>query len=145
MILLSSQLGKCSCLAESCIFSQLLNLGALLVGIVVYIRYKQVHEFLLSHEIGQRSIRVNAVGLYLGWIGAFGISIVANFQETAVFRVHLVGALMAFGIGSLYLWTQVKEEDYIVAQRILFWVQLRSLINQVVNQSFNFKLIPTLP
>ena len=27
---------------ESCIFAQLLNFGALLVGIIVYIRYKQV-------------------------------------------------------------------------------------------------------
>jgi hypothetical protein len=49
--------------------------------------------------------------LYLGWIGAFGISIVANFQETAVFRVHLTGALMAFGVGSAYLWTQVFDYD----------------------------------
>jgi hypothetical protein len=78
------------------------------VGIVVYIRYKQVHEFLVSHEIGQKPIKINLLGLYLGWVGAFGISIVANFQETAVFNVHLTGALMAFGVGSLYLWTQVS-------------------------------------
>jgi hypothetical protein len=99
--------------SESCIFAQFLNVGALLVAIVVYIRYKQVHEFLVSHQIGYRSIKVNIVGLYLGWIGAFGISIVANFQETAVFRVHLTGALMAFGVGSAYLWTQVSNYEYI--------------------------------
>ena len=102
---------------ESCIFAQLLNLGALLVGIVVYIRYKQVHEFLVSHQIGQRSIKVNIAGLYLGWIGAFGISIVANFQETAVFRVHLTGALLAFGVGSVYLWTQASISKPVVTVR----------------------------
>ncbi len=32
----------------------------------------------------------------------------ANFQETAVFRVHLTGALLAFGVGSVYLWTQAS-------------------------------------
>ena len=38
---------------------------------------------------------------------ALGVSIVANFQELAVFKVHLAGAIMAFGVGSLYMWTQV--------------------------------------
>eukprot|EP00094_Tigriopus_californicus_P001586 TCALIF_01533-PA protein Name:"Similar to DRAM2 DNA damage-regulated autophagy modulator protein 2 (Homo sapiens)" AED:0.14 eAED:0.14 QI:0/-1/0/1/-1/1/1/0/201 len=92
---------------ESCIFSQFVNLGAFLVAITVYIRYKQVQEFYLSHQMGVASHRTNQVGLILGWIGALGISIVANFQETSVFVVHFIGAMMAFGVGTLYLWTQV--------------------------------------
>lgn len=91
---------------ESCIFGQLVNVGALLTGITVYIRYKQVYEFYISHQIDNTSHRINDIGLILGWLGAFGISLVANFQETEVFSVHLTGAILAFGVGSIYLWSQ---------------------------------------
>jgi hypothetical protein len=53
------------------------------------------------------SIKLNNLSLWIGWAGAFGISLVANFQETSVFRVHMTGALLAFGLGTVYLWTQV--------------------------------------
>ena len=54
-----------------------------------------------------RAHRLNSFSLWLGWSAALGVSIVANFQELAVFKVHLAGAIMAFGVGSLYMWTQV--------------------------------------
>ena len=33
-------------------------------------------------------------------------SIVGNFQETQVALVHFIGASLAFGLGTLYLWMQ---------------------------------------
>lgn len=42
----------------------------------------------------------------LGCISAFGLSVVANFQETNVFRVHMIGAMLAFGFGVMYAWSQ---------------------------------------
>lgn len=42
----------------------------------------------------------------LGCVSAFGLSVVANFQETNVFRVHMIGAMMAFGFGVMYAWSQ---------------------------------------
>jgi len=92
---------------ESCIFGQLVNIGALLVGITVYIRYKQVSEFCSSHQLSSRLRLINYLSLGIGWLGATGLSIIANFQETEVLAVHLTGAFMAFGFGTVYMWSQV--------------------------------------
>lgn len=43
----------------------------------------------------------------MGLISSFGLSIVANFQETNVFIVHIIGAFMCFGAGTIYFWIQV--------------------------------------
>ncbi len=94
---------------ESCIFAQLINLGALLIAITVYIRFRQVDEFYRSREIRLSAVRVNDLALILGWTAAMGISLIANFQETNVFPVHFIGAILAFGVGALYLWTQIHS------------------------------------
>ena len=45
---------------ESCIFAQFLNLGALLIGVDVYIRYKQVFNILcLMFYFGLSAILLN--------------------------------------------------------------------------------------
>jgi len=92
---------------ESCIFGQLINIGAVFLGISFYIRYKQVSEFCSSHQLSSRLRLINYLSLGVGWLGAVGLSIVANFQETEVFVVHMTGAFMAFGFGTVYLWSQV--------------------------------------
>jgi len=76
----------------------------MLFGVCVYVRYKQVHTYYRYHLSGERIPRLNRIALILGWIAAIGISIVANFQETSVFVVHMIGAMLAFGPGTLYLW-----------------------------------------
>jgi len=92
---------------ESCIFGQLVNIGALFAGITFYIRYKQVSEFCSSHQLSSRLRLINYLSLGVGWFAAVGLTLVANFQETEVLAVHLTGAFMAFGLGTLYLWSQV--------------------------------------
>ncbi|MCL4124652.1 UNVERIFIED_CONTAM: hypothetical protein GTU68_042268 [Idotea baltica] len=91
---------------ESCIFGQALNLGALLIFFTFYIRYRQISEFYRNHSSSSSILRFNKAGFIIGTLAAFGISLVANFQETNVLSVHLVGALMAFGGGVVYLWLQ---------------------------------------
>lgn len=49
----------------------------------------------------------NKLSISFGCIACLGLSIVANFQETNAMEVHLTGAGMAFGIGSLYFLFQV--------------------------------------
>ena len=45
---------------ESCIFAQFLNLGALLIGVDVYIRYKQVFNILgVMFHCGLSAIHLN--------------------------------------------------------------------------------------
>ncbi|KAK4319633.1 hypothetical protein Pmani_009418 [Petrolisthes manimaculis] len=91
---------------ESCIFGQALNIGAIVILMTIYVRFRQIAELYRNHSSSSTIIRLNRVGLGIGCLAALGISIVANFQETNVFYVHIAGALLAFGLGTAYLWVQ---------------------------------------
>lgn len=73
------------------------------VGITVYIRYKQIKELQNGIVMEQRFMKLNKIALWIGLVSSFGISVVANFQETNVRVVHLFGALLCFGFGTIYL------------------------------------------
>lgn len=69
----------------------MLNIVSFLVALTIYVRYKQVEQYYRDH-MSPESTKIlsrNMIALWLGWISAFGLSIVANFQETNVFRVHM--------------------------------------------------------
>ena len=72
-----------------------------------YLRYRQIAEFYRNHSSSSTVIRLNNASLLVGSLAALGISLAANFQETHVYSVHIIGALMAFGGGTIYLWLQV--------------------------------------
>ncbi|XP_015111768.1 DNA damage-regulated autophagy modulator protein 2 [Diachasma alloeum] len=91
---------------ESCIFGQLLNMTAVLLALVVYIRHAQLKELLVSSQMPHYWQRLNRVAFAVGLISTLGISVVANFQETSVLSVHLIGAIAAFGGGTVYIWLQ---------------------------------------
>jgi len=92
---------------ESCIFGQLVNLGALFVAITIYIRYKQVSEYCSSYQLSRRLRNINYASLWIGWGGALGLSILANFQETEVWLVHNIGLYLCFGLGMVWIWSTV--------------------------------------
>ncbi|XP_006821720.1 DNA damage-regulated autophagy modulator protein 2-like isoform X1 [Saccoglossus kowalevskii] len=85
---------------ESCIFGQLLNIAAALAFATMYVRYKNVIEY--NHNEDSRVLLWNKIGLVMGSLAALGMSMVANFQESNVLVMHMVGANMCFGIGILY-------------------------------------------
>ncbi|CAE1157558.1 DRAM2 [Acanthosepion pharaonis] len=91
---------------ESCVFGQLLNILALLIGMTLYIRYRQVDE--MYKNSGRRHlIFFNKFAFGIGLLAAMGVSIVANFQESNVLIGHVVGAVLAFALGTLgYGWLQ---------------------------------------
>ncbi|GFO20957.1 DNA damage-regulated autophagy modulator protein 2 [Plakobranchus ocellatus] len=91
---------------ERCVFAQLVNLGAFLLGANIYIRYLQMAEVLglLNASSGVR--RANRVSLILGWLSAFGLTMVANFQTVEMKAVHYTGAGLAFLLGMVYCWQQ---------------------------------------
>ncbi|XP_037087178.1 DNA damage-regulated autophagy modulator protein 2-like isoform X2 [Pollicipes pollicipes] len=97
-----------TCAPESCIFGQLLNITAVLLGLTVYIRYSLVEDY---YSVGHARARwerwLNKGGFFCGMCGALGISIVGNFQETNVLGMHLFGAMLAFFLGVFYCWIQV--------------------------------------
>lgn len=93
---------------ESCIFGQLINIGALLLGLTIYIRFRQIKEILYvqDYDLVGHLFRQNTISMWIGFISCLGISIVGNFQETNVRIVHYVGALCCFGCGTVYFWMQ---------------------------------------
>ncbi|XP_048727148.2 uncharacterized protein LOC125645592 [Ostrea edulis] len=86
---------------ESCVFGQLLNIGAVIALAVFYIRYKQIETFQSDCPVLPIT-RVNKTAFVLGLTTAFGISLVGNFQETNVVVVHVIGAFLAFVVGGVY-------------------------------------------
>ena len=71
-------------------------------------RYKQVEQYYrdnLSIESTKIFCR-NRIALICGLMSAFGLSMVANFREMELFKIHMVGALTAFGFGVVYCWLQ---------------------------------------
>ncbi|XP_023022651.2 DNA damage-regulated autophagy modulator protein 2 isoform X2 [Leptinotarsa decemlineata] len=90
---------------ESCIFGQVLNILWTLISFSMYIKFKQVQCIFLNHNIVDKN-SLNKISLRIGLIAAFGVSIVANFQETNLFIVHWIGAVLVFGGGAIYICLQ---------------------------------------
>jgi len=81
--------------------------GALLLAVTFYIRYKQVAEQCRSYQIERSYRAVNNLSLLVGWSGALGLSVIANFQETEVYIIHKLGLYLCFGCGLVWLWCSV--------------------------------------
>ncbi|XP_022325145.2 DNA damage-regulated autophagy modulator protein 2-like [Crassostrea virginica] len=86
---------------ESCVFGQLMNIAALLIMTVVFLRYEQ-----LKTIWGTNNPKKNKVSFALGLLAGIGLSIVANFQVDNVNSVHLIGAALAFLVGGAYFHVQ---------------------------------------
>lgn len=84
------------------------------MGIVVYVRYRQICVLCDYHaDLREFTTKLNNRGLWIGFGSCLGISIVANFQETNVRIVHLVGAFLCFGLGTVYFWIQAVISYYL--------------------------------
>ncbi|XP_007535260.1 modulator of macroautophagy TMEM150B [Erinaceus europaeus] len=84
----------------SCVFSQVLNLGAAAAAWICILRYHQLRDW------GVRKWP-NYVILGSGLLCALGTSIVGNFQHQHLLAVHLTGAFLAFFVGTAYFWLQL--------------------------------------
>ncbi|XP_062576376.1 DNA damage-regulated autophagy modulator protein 2-like isoform X3 [Saccostrea cucullata] len=95
---------------ERCVFGQLINIGAVLLGMNVWVRYLFVKEIFLKRKVqdAARWQKVNIAGIILGFLSALGISMVANFQTVVQRGPHYVGAGLAFGLGLAYCWLQTR-------------------------------------
>jgi hypothetical protein len=93
---------------ESCVFGLILTIGSAFYVTCIYIRHRQIvsyYGYTLDRQ-GKCWHNISRAMMVLGFISVFGIIIVANFQASNVLSVHMTGALMAFGVGLLYAWTQ---------------------------------------
>ncbi|OXA45202.1 DNA damage-regulated autophagy modulator protein 2 [Folsomia candida] len=92
---------------ESLIFAQLLNIAGVLIGLSAYVRFKQVETFIKtegknSSKSSPNLGKFNKIGIIFGMICALGSSVVGIFNEKDQIFIHVVGAWMAFGGGSVY-------------------------------------------
>ncbi|XP_071479937.1 DNA damage-regulated autophagy modulator protein 2-like [Diadema antillarum] len=85
---------------QSCIFGQLLNMTALIVFAGVFVRFRQLTSLVPPYYVKIKGM--NIWGLVFGWISAFGMTLVANFQDSNVLIVHLIGAFLLFVMGTGY-------------------------------------------
>ncbi|GFG32451.1 hypothetical protein Cfor_04301, partial [Coptotermes formosanus] len=99
---------------ESCIFGQLLNIAAFMLAVCVYIKYLQVQSFsqIITPENGV-SHTFNKVALSFGLTSCVGLDIVANFQESNVIVVHMLGAFLCFAAGTIYFILQAICSYYL--------------------------------
>lgn len=95
---------------ESCIFSQLFNIVAFLLSIIVLVRYKQVEQQCRDYLAPDVSkvFTLNKISLWFGLIASAGVSIIANFQELQLWTIHMMGGSLAFGFGTLYCILQTR-------------------------------------
>lgn len=90
---------------ESCVFGQLLNFGAFLSVVTVYLRYRLIGE--LSRDSDSILSKLNNASFLFGILSSLGMSIVANFQISSAILPHLIGAFTCFISGIIYMWSQV--------------------------------------
>lgn len=101
---------------ESCLFSQLLNIASFLVAITIKVRYKQLEQQCRDNLTPDANgiLTLNKASLWLGLLAAFGLSIVANFQELQLFVIHMIGAYCSVGLGLIYCCIQTRLSYYMM-------------------------------
>ncbi|XP_076125221.1 DNA damage-regulated autophagy modulator protein 2b [Alosa pseudoharengus] len=110
---------------ERCVFGIMLNISALLGISTTYVRYKQVQA--LTDQGETRVHQLNLLGIILGWTSSLGMCVVGNFQKTTIFSIHIVGAVLTFGVGALYIMVQAGVSYRMqphVHSKSVFWVRL---------------------
>ncbi|CAG5120866.1 unnamed protein product [Candidula unifasciata] len=94
---------------ERGIFSQMVNLGALMFAANMYIKYLQVKAVILTTTSDRpRDRRLNIASLVVGFTSAVGMTVVANFQTRVMREAHYTGAFLAFTGGMIYCWLQTS-------------------------------------
>ncbi|XP_033481533.1 DNA damage-regulated autophagy modulator protein 2b [Epinephelus lanceolatus] len=135
---------------ERCIFGIMLDVSAFLGMATVYVRYKQVEALIDEGEL--KLNRLNRFGLVFGLISSFGMCVVANFQKTTLFSMHLVGAVLTFGVGALHILVQTllsllmqphihSKTIFLVRLGIGVWT-LSSIISMFISSVIMYSSLP---
>ncbi|XP_070780066.1 modulator of macroautophagy TMEM150B [Enoplosus armatus] len=85
---------------QSCLFAQICNVCSVLALWIVGIRFQQVRDY------GNHG-KANTASIVLGFISSVGISVIGNFQQSVLKKIHLLGTFLAFFLGLAYFWVQV--------------------------------------
>ncbi|XP_062268885.1 transmembrane protein 150C-like [Platichthys flesus] len=83
----------------SCIFSEVMNLAAFVGLIIAVLRYLQ-----LKHTTVKPWLNISCLVGFA--IGCFGMTLIGNVQLFTVKKIHDLGTLLTFGLGTLFCWVQ---------------------------------------
>lgn len=120
---------------ERCVFGQMVNIGAVMLGLNVILRYLFVKNLLVLRKTkpDDKWFKVNLAGLILGILSAFGLSMVANFQTEVQRGPHYFGAGLAFFLGGIYCVVQTllsyKVQYQFRGEKVLLILQI---INSII-------------
>ncbi|XP_076471532.1 DNA damage-regulated autophagy modulator protein 2-like isoform X2 [Babylonia areolata] len=115
-------------LPERCIFSQLVNIGAFLLGANMYVRFLQQKEQFKRSARHACDRRLCIAALVVGWLSAAGLSILANFQTSGIKPIHYAGAILALLMGLVYCWIQTSLSWRHHRKECVTYVQLANSI-----------------
>jgi hypothetical protein len=83
---------------------------SLLAAVCTYIKYLATKDSMQIAPPGSGvSHRFNKVTLAFGLASCVGLDIVANFQESNVIVVHMLGAFLCFAAGTIYFILQASQ------------------------------------
>lgn len=123
-------------------FGLCLNLSSVFAAISMYFQHSYLEK--RPNVLSTPKLHmVNDVALFLGGLSAFGIMLVANFQETSVLFLHLVGATMTFALGNVYCWihtylTHVTDAGEVAVKKIVI---LRAVLSTLSTIGFFLTVI----
>ncbi|XP_072310127.1 transmembrane protein 150C [Eucyclogobius newberryi] len=83
----------------SCIFSQIMNLGAFAGLIIAVFRYLQLKNTLCKPCL-------NNICLFTFSCSCFGMTLIGNFQLFVEEEIHNFGTFLTFGLGIVFCWIQ---------------------------------------
>ena len=136
---------------ESCLFSTLLNVCAVTSALLIHLRLAYLYQ--CPHNNSEECFRyslivelnrsydemlklVNKISFYFGLLGAFGMFIVANFQETAVVIIHFSAAVTCFGGSVLYMichaWISHRMVPLYASRRVAHWRTLFAVVGAIL-------------
>ncbi|CAJ0602084.1 unnamed protein product [Cylicocyclus nassatus] len=129
---------------EASVFGQLLNIAGFLYIITIYIIHQHIFEFYGHYQKYERTKWWYGcqILMYIGFASAIGLMLVANFRETEIIVVHIIGALLAFFSMVIYGWGHVIFE-YAVLPRLvpLFLCHIRVIIMLVTTACLIVNLV----
>uniref|UniRef100_A0A3P8VYB5 DNA-damage regulated autophagy modulator 2b n=1 Tax=Cynoglossus semilaevis TaxID=244447 RepID=A0A3P8VYB5_CYNSE len=124
---------------ERCVFGIMLDVSAFLGMATVYVRYKQVEALTTADEVTLHR-------------DSLGMCVVANFQKTTLFSMHLVGAVLTFGVGALYIVVQTlisskmqphinSKSIYLIRLGVGVWT-MSSIISMFISSVIMYSSLP---
>ncbi|KAG8289062.1 photoreceptor cell maintenance [Homalodisca vitripennis] len=87
---------------ESCVFAMFVSICSVVLGLSIFIRHLQINQHLSDEKTDRIRGLWNNVSSGFGGASAFGLLLVANFQEDNDYPVHYTGAAMCIWGGSIY-------------------------------------------